>query len=88
MNVSYAAEAAQADTYTGTQIPDFAVTASLLNVGGGADGDEDTAAAGEKVRAAASVENTTQRRQLVRDHGGGVAAVERRSRGRYRHAHG
>ena len=60
------AEAAQADTNTGNQNPDLAVTASLLNVGGGADGDEDTAAAGEKVTAAASVENTTERRQLVR----------------------
>ena len=57
MNVSYAAEAAQADTNTGTQNPDLAVTASLLAVGGGADGDEDTAAAGENVTAAASVEN-------------------------------
>jgi uncharacterized protein (DUF58 family) len=60
------AQAAQADTNSGNQNPDLEVTASLLNVGGGADMDENTAAAGEKVTAAASVRNTTDRRQLVR----------------------
>jgi hypothetical protein len=60
------AQAAQADTGTGNQNPDLAVTASLLNVGGGADQDEDTATAGERVTAAASVENRSDRRQLVR----------------------
>jgi hypothetical protein len=59
------APGAQATTGTGAQNPDLEVVASLTNVGDGADGDADTAQAGELVTAAASVENTTDRRQLV-----------------------
>jgi hypothetical protein len=60
------AQAAQADTDTDATNPELVVTASLLNRGGGFDADEDTARAGELVTAAASVQNTTGRRQVVR----------------------
>jgi hypothetical protein len=60
------AQAAPADTATDATNPELVVTASLLNRGGGFDMDEDTARAGERVTAAASVENTTDRRQIVR----------------------
>lgn len=48
------------------QNPDLEVTASLTNVGGGSDGQLDTARSGELVNAAASVANVSDRRQTVR----------------------
>jgi hypothetical protein len=56
------AQAAQADTGTGNQNPDLEVTATLVNAADGGD----TAMAGDRVRAAASVRNATDRRQLIR----------------------
>lgn len=54
---------ALATTDTGTQNPDLTVTVSLLNEGGGEDGDPDTATAGEDVTASGSVTNNTSRTQ-------------------------
>jgi uncharacterized protein YfaS (alpha-2-macroglobulin family) len=56
------AQAAQADTGTGNQNPDLAVTAALVNAADGGD----VAAAGDRVRAAASVENRSTRRQIIK----------------------
>jgi hypothetical protein len=56
------AQAAQADTPPGTTNPDLVVDATLVNAADGGD----TATAGDRVTAAASVENVSNRRQLIR----------------------
>jgi hypothetical protein len=50
---------ALASTGTGSQNPDLTTTLTLVNTGGGADGNPETAQIGETVTATASVKNNT-----------------------------